>query len=147
MNTLKEKIKLADIHASRIIMAMDDLIYTFPLDEKKVSNLSKEQLLLLELLTSRFAKLQDLIGRKIIDEFLLSKEDLIDNDTMIDKINKLERLAIIEDAQIWKKMRDVRNHVAHEYPDAPALTALYLNQLYDLAPKLLEILDNIKKKS
>jgi hypothetical protein len=146
MNTLKEKIKLADIHATRMTMAMDELKPIFPLCETKIANLNKQQFLLLELLTSRFTKLQDLIGRKIIDEFLLSKEEFIDTDTMIDKINKLERMQIISNAQTWSHMREVRNHIAHEYPDRPELTARYLNQLFDLSPKLLAILHNIKNK-
>lgn len=145
MSKLEEILKIAEIHRSRIEMSVNDLENIFPLDEKQINNLNKEQLLLLELLTSRFAKLQDLIGKKIIDEFLLSKGELIDKDTMIDKINKLERMEIIEDAQIWQRMRDVRNRISHEYPDHPELTAMYLNRLFDLTPQLLAILNRIKE--
>lgn len=64
----------------------------------------------------------------------------------LDKINKLERLGIIENVELWKEMRDARNHIAHEYPDHPELTALYLNKVFDLAPKLLKFFDTIKNK-
>ncbi len=146
MNKLQEAFKIAEIHVSRIEMARSDLQDIFPLDEKQINNLSKEQFLLLELLTSRFAKLQDLIGRKIIDAFLLSKEELIDADTMLDKLNKLERLEIITDIQIWQRMRDIRHHILHEHPDHPEITARYLNQLFNLTPELLAILTRIKNR-
>lgn len=144
MNTLNEILKIADIHASRIRMALDDLKNSFPLDKETAAHFNREQLLLLELLTGRFAKLQDLMGKKIIDHYLQSIGEFYDNETIIDKINKLERIGIISDAQLWKTMRDTRNHIAHEYPDHPEITARYLNQLYDLAPKLLDILQQLK---
>ena len=147
MNKLNEVIKIADIHVNRIKMAVDNLKDIFPLDEDKVENLSTEELLFLELLTSRFAKLQDLIGQKIIDEFLISKEEKIDSYTMIDKLNKLERIGIIANMQVWKGMRETRNHISHEYPDHPEIKARYLNKLFELTPKLLEILDRIKARA
>ena len=147
MNKLKEILKIADIHVKRIEMAIDDLQDIIPLDENKIVSFSKQELLVIELLTSRFAKLQDLIGKKIIDEFLLSIGEFVDNYTMIDKINKLERLGIITSAEQWKHMRYVRNHIAHEYPDEPAITAKYLNQLLDSVPKLLNVLNNIKART
>ena len=147
MNKLNEVIKIADIHVNRIKMAVDNLKDIFPLDEDKVENLSTEELLFLELLTSRFAKLQDLIGQKIIDEFLISKEEKIDGYTMIDKLNKLERIGIIANMQVWKGMRETRNHISHEYPGHPEIKARYLNKLFELTPKLLEILDRIKARA
>jgi uncharacterized protein with HEPN domain len=65
---------------------------------------------------------------------------------MLDKIHKLERLEIIENALIWKEMRNVRNHVTHEYPDHPHFTAADLNKIIMLAPELLKILDNIQNR-
>jgi uncharacterized protein Usg len=66
--------------------------------------------------------------------------------TMIDKINKLEKLNIIDDANLWFEMREIRHHLTHEYPDHPEITARYLNQMFNLAPKLLLLLENIKKR-
>ncbi len=44
-------------------------------------------------------------------------------------------------------MREVRNHLAHEYPEHPEITAAHLNQVFTLSPQLLNILNNIKNKS
>ena len=147
MSNLSEIFKIADIHAERIQTALSDLKDLFPLNSDKVENLDKENLLLLELLTSRFAKLQDLLGSKIIGDFLAMTEDARENMTMLDKIHMLERLEIIEDSELWKEMRVVRNNISHEYPDKPELTAENLNRIFELAPKLIQLFVNIKSKT
>ena len=147
MTKLNEILKIADIHVGRIKMAVDHLKDTFPLDEQKVVALNQDQLVYLDFLTFRFAKLQDLIGQKVIDEFLISKKEVIDGKTMIDKINKLERIGIISNAQVWEDLREARNHISHEYPDHPERIARYLNKIFDLIPTLLEILELIKTRS
>ena len=139
--------KIADIHADRIRYALNKLQPVFPVDAAQVNNLSEENFLFVELLLSRFAKLQDILGSKLIDLFLLQQGEVIENFTMLDKINKIERLNIITDANLWLNMREARNHVAHEYPDNPDLTAKYLNQIFMLAPKLVDLLESIKAKS
>jgi hypothetical protein len=146
MNKVLELIKIADIHADRIFFAIDKLRSIFPISAENVQKFSEQELLLIELLTSRFAKLQDFIGAKCIDAFLDSKAEMIAQMTMIDKINKLELLGVIETADLWFKMREVRNHLSHEYPDNYEIIAEFLNQVFVLAPKLLELLHNIKKK-
>ncbi len=84
---------------------------------------------------------------KLIDAFFNAQMENIDGLTILDKTHKLERLEIIEDAELWKEMRQARNHAVHEDPDHPELTANYLNQIVVLAPKLLEILNRIKARS
>ncbi len=144
MREFNEIVKIANIHADRIAMALKELQPLLPFDASKVTSLSKDTLLLTDLLVHRFGKLQDLLGNKVINEFLISVDEYAENLSMLDKIYKLERLGIIEDAELWKEMRRVRNHLTHEYPDHPDFTAADLNKIVELAPKLLEILHNIK---
>ena len=146
MNNLTEIIKTADIHAIRIHYAIDRLVDLFPISASTIESVSEQNFLLIELLVSRFSKLQDFIGAKLADAFLESKGELVYSMTMIDKINKLEKLNIIDDANLWFEMREIRNHLAHEYPDHPEITAKYLNQVFKLAPQLLLLLKNIKER-
>ncbi len=146
MNNLAEFIKTADIHASRVRYALDQLANLFPISGSTIDKTLEQNFLLIELLVSRFSKLQDFIGTKLTDAFLESQGEVINNMTMIDKINKLEKLNIIDDANLWLEMREIRNHLTHEYPDHPEITARYLNQMFNLAPKLLLLLENIKKR-
>jgi len=144
MNKIDELIKIADIHAEKINLAINRIKNIFPLNAKKIENFDESDMLYNELLISRFAKLQDYIGNVMIDEFLKITQDYSSSMTMIDKINKLEKLRIINSKEIWQDMRDARNHVSHEYPNKPELTAKYLNQIFNLAPFLIEILENVK---
>jgi hypothetical protein len=145
MNKLNEMMQIADIHAKKIKESIDALKELFPLNQEKVLTLSSQEMLLIEMLISRFAKLQDYMGRVMIDTLLVLTKDYEDSLTMIDKLNKLERLGIIDSVQLWETMRNTRNHIAHEYPDQPALTAKYLNDVFMLAPRLLEILEKFRR--
>jgi hypothetical protein len=146
MNKLSEMIKIADIHAKRIKMAITALEPSFPFTKYKIEALEENKLLLTDLLVHRFGKLQDLLGNKIIDGFLESIDEYSQNLSMLDKIHKLEQLEIIEDAELWKEMRKIRNHITHEYPEHPEFTAADLNKMINLSPYLLRILENIKVK-
>lgn len=142
---LNEFLKIADIHVDRINFALRKLNKTFPLQENEIVDIDENDIPLFELLVSRFAKLQDFIGRKIIDKYLQTQGEYSEKHTMLDKLNLLEKFGIIESVQEWQKMREVRNHLTDEYPDHPELTAKYLNQLYDLTPKFILIFERIKK--
>lgn len=146
MNKFQEISKIADIHVKRIESSKQHLTRLFPINSKTINTLQEEDLAWLDMLINRFEKLQDLIGAKLIDIFLEEKGETIENLSVLDKINKLERLKIIENSQLWQKMREARNHIAHEYPDSPMLTARYLNQIFELTPKLLDIYNQLKNR-
>ena len=66
-----------------------------------------------------------------------------DSLTMIDKINRLEKLGILRSRDLWTNMRQLRNHLAHEYPEHPEIMAKYLNQTMDAVPHLFDCLNKI----
>lgn len=37
--------------------------------------------------------------------------------TMLDVLNRLEKLRIIDYVETWDKLREIRNAIAHEYPE------------------------------
>ncbi|HEV2524566.1 MAG TPA: hypothetical protein VGU44_05500 [Gammaproteobacteria bacterium] len=147
---INERIKamehIASTHEGRILMALKHLTNTFPLTEESVGHLSDDQLLNIEMLTSRFAKLQDYLGTKVFDIFFEVEQENVDGFTMIDKLNKLEKLGIINDAHQWRDMRDARNIVEHEYPDNALLIASNLNKIHDMLPLLIAIKRRIFEK-
>jgi hypothetical protein len=136
----KESIlKTALIHEKRLVSAHKKLAVSVPFTKEKILHLSEEEILWIELMVSRFAKLQDLMGTKIFHLFFDEVNENDDNLTMLDKLHKLEKFAIISDKDVWTKMRELRNHLAHEYPDQPELTAEFLNQTYELSHTLIDI--------
>lgn len=98
------------------------------------------------MLINRFGKLQDYIGSNVIDAFLEEKAENILHSTMIDKLHRLECLDLEISSDVWRDIREIRNHVAHEYPDNTELTAKHLNALFEKVPYLLNILNELKGK-
>lgn len=141
--TLLSIIETAQIHASRIKFAQQKLADRFPVSAKTVTTMTDDELLVFELYTSRFGKLQDLMGNSLFPKLLAATEDLNNDMTFIDKLNRLEKLGVIKSAELWITMRQMRNHLAHEYPDQPELTAEYLNQAFELGGTMLADLDSV----
>ena len=106
---------------------------------------------LLEVLTSRFARLSDLYTQKLLNFFfkLLQEPDL----SFIDKCQRLEKLGIIEDAKLLYAIRALRNQIAHEYAQ-DQLDVIYKGVLENtptlitmIETSLQAIEDNLKKLS
>jgi hypothetical protein len=65
-----------------------------------------------------YIKIQDKIGSKLFRLLLEHWRELdADNMTMLDMLNRLEKLRIIESVEAWDKLREIRNAIAHEYPE------------------------------
>ncbi len=146
MKQLDEAIKIAQLHADRMKQAATRLEEYFPISTEKLENFSFDELAMLELYTSRFAKLQDQLGQKVFTLFLEFLGELQNGMSFIDKLNKLEKLQIIESADQWQNLRWVRNHISHEYPDDPKIMIHYLNDAYNIRFILLDCLDRIIKR-
>jgi uncharacterized protein YutE (UPF0331/DUF86 family) len=67
----------------------------------------------LEALTSRFARLSDILVQKIFR--LIDSIELENEGTILDRINRAEKRGLITSADTFKNMRLLRNRIAHEY--------------------------------
>ncbi len=142
--TFTEAIKIADIHQARLVKSVEHLQSLFPMTPDKMQDIKEIDLLYIEMLTSRFSKLQDYIGSTLIDLFLDSLAENKLRLSMIDKLHLLEKIGVIEDSFVWIRMREIRNHLAHEYPLAPEITCDHLNKVFLCIPDLLTFLENLK---
>jgi len=85
-------------------------------------------------------KLQDSIGMKFFPMLLeLMEEPISEDAAFAEKLQRLERLGALESVERWRQLREIRNQVAHEYEDAPALKAAVLNRFIDEVGSLLAI--------
>lgn len=141
---LNSVIKTANLHAKRLQFAMDKLQPLMPISGTRFAQLSEQEILLWELFSSRFSKLQDLMGAKLFSLILELSEEPGESDTFIDKLNLLEKIGLIPDARKWRELREIRNHLSHEYPDDPEKNATYLNQAFAIAPYLLQCFETMK---
>lgn len=78
----------------------------------------------LESFGAKFGRMQDTIMDKLVPTFLACAGE--NTGPAIDNLSRLEKLALIQDADAWLQMRQLRNRLVHEYMERPA----------DLAPAL-----------
>ena len=104
---------------------------------------TEEQLIELEALTARFARLSDILIQKIFKT--IDKLDANTPGTVRDRIMQAEKKGLIEDADTLMEIRNVRNTIAHEY-ESIDLREMFLF-IYRHSSLLIKILDNSKKYS
>ena len=75
----------------------------------------KEKIKTIDAFIFRFIKLQDFMGDKLFKEVLKAVGEYKDNMTLIDCLDKLEKLEIISNADQWMNYRLIRNKLTHEY--------------------------------
>jgi uncharacterized protein YutE (UPF0331/DUF86 family) len=76
-------------------------------------NFSEDELIELEALTGRFARLSDLFIQKILKT--IDRLDGATPGTVRDRLLQAEKNGIISDANLFSEIRDIRNNIAHEY--------------------------------
>lgn len=141
---LRGTLDIADLHAKRLKYAMNKLKPMIPLSGERFSKLSEDEIPIFELFSSRFAKLQDLMGTKLFGLVLDFSKEPGHFETFLDKLNKLEKIGLVPNSKDWLKLREIRNHLSHEYPENPEISANNFNEAYQMSSLLLKILDNIK---
>lgn len=126
------------LHAEILQQDLDELgDTTFSADNLELS-LAPATVRLLDQLAYRFAKLQDSLGEKMLPLLLLvAEEPLAPTTTFAEKLQRLERLGYIPSAEQWRVLREVRNQIAHEYPEHPEIKAAVLNRLLQSVGELL----------
>jgi len=88
----------------------------------------------------RFMKLQDSLGEKVLPGVLsLTLDPLPPEAPFAEKLQRLERLGVLESVDTWRLLREVRNALAHDYPENPALQAAALSRLLEGVADLLAL--------
>ncbi len=109
------------------------------IESKKSYSLS--ELDLFDALTSRFARLSDIIIRKMFR--LIDRLDIELEGTVRDSINRAEKKGLIDNADQFGKIREIRNIIAHEYL-LEDMSQLYL-EVVKGTPILIDVVSKIKK--
>ena len=150
MNIYKQKlIKIfneCDKHIMRINSASTKMQSTMPLDKEKYLNLSDDEVEAIDQFLFRFSKLQDTIGERLFKTILLYLEEKVENKPFIDILNRLEKLELLEDANIWRELRNDGNNLAQNYDDDLEKTSEVINKLYDKKDTLISIYQKIKNQ-
>lgn len=70
-----------------------------------------------EAFAARYSRLQDTLGDRLFPRLLALVGQ--QGKSLIDRLNQLERLGLLDDAQLWLAWRNLRNRLVHEYVENP----------------------------
>ena len=84
---------------------------------------------------SRFGRLQDTVGDKLLPALLLALAET--PDPAIDNLDKAEKFGFIESADTWLEMRKLRNQMVHEYIEDMAVLSSALRSGHAFVPALV----------
>jgi len=132
-------------HKLRIEKAYNKVKDIFPISSKRYENLSDDEVEAIDQYLFRFTKLQDTMGNKLFRVIVSQYFDNIDQLTFLDILNHLEKIEILEDINIWKTLRSIRNDISHTYDDEPEEMAEALNNIFAYKDELLNIFNKIEK--
>ncbi len=104
------------------------------------AKLSVEQYDDLEALSSRFARVSDMLVQKAFRA--IDRITFEEGGTLIDAINRAEKRGLVDSLETVRKIREIRNEIAHEY-SVEDLVHL-LRKIIDETPTLLSIVESIK---
>lgn len=96
---------------------------------------SAEELERLESLSSRFARAADLLTQRVMR--LVDDLELTPAGTLLDRINRAEKRGWVDHAADLRRIRELRNTIAHEYADEK-LARIYA-EVFRLSPQLLAV--------
>ena len=102
--------------------------------------LAQEDLEKFESLTARFARFNDILLLKIFR--LIDAIDLDDAGTVRDRINRAEKKGLIEDAQRFIEIWELRNSIAHEYQ--PETLNVIFTETLQATPALLDVAERVR---
>lgn len=100
-----------------------------------------------EAFVSRYGRLQDTFGEKLLPRWLTALAER--PGSLIEVLNRAERLGVIQDVSAWLEARQLRNRLVHEYMtdgDAFAsdlkLAEAYSRMLIDTVRRMVEDVQN-----
>ncbi|NPA73119.1 MAG: nucleotidyltransferase domain-containing protein [Epsilonproteobacteria bacterium] len=144
---IQKYINECEKHKLRIEKAYSKIKDILPLSARNYENLSDDEVAAIDQYLFRFAKLQDTIGDKLFRLIVSEYVENIDQMTFLDILNHLEKIGILDSADVWKRLRAIRNEISHQYDDDPTETAQSLNNIFAYKDELINIFDEIKKVS
>lgn len=119
----QDKLATALWEADRHLRTLQDALADWDADAGSVTGwealeANRLKVRLVDQLLFRFTKLQDALGERLIPATLSLLQEPFEAWPMRDRLNRLEKLGVL-DVDQWLAWRDIRNRLAHEYPDQP----------------------------
>ena len=135
----------------RYLSQTNQRLFAQPLGLQQVKQLEENIQLAeqVDAFASRFGRLQDTVGDKLLPGYLDALGEKVG--AAIDNLNKAEKLGLIQSAELWLVLRDMRNQMVHEYMEDLEKLTNALNKAHENVPVLIndaqKILEDIKLRN
>jgi hypothetical protein len=127
--------------AKRLSVSLKRLDQSLPLTLESLESADEDLFEKLDAFRVRYGDLQDCLGAKVFRSLLLTEDEEPLN--MADTLNRMEKRGVIESADHWRTLREIRNAFAHDYPEAQAARVEAINLAWQSAPALLAVAKNV----
>ena len=98
-------------HRHHMRHAMASIAPRRPLSAATLADLDDDAVQDIDQFVLRFGKLQDVLGTRLFPALLDALQEPYEDRPMLDKLNRLEKLGLLESAEAWEKLRALRNHI------------------------------------
>lgn len=143
MNTVDSKVVVEQLiritsKESRYLLRTAERLHALKIDIAWVKLLddSDENSEMLDAFVSRYSRLQDTLGDKLLP--VLLRASLEKAGTQLDNLLRAEKLGWIESTESWVELRELRNRMMHEYMETPDDLLEALQQALYSVPMLIE---------
>jgi hypothetical protein len=143
---LQEAWRECERHVYHLCLALSSLDPLFPMTGNRFENLSDAQIQSMDQFILRFTKLQDAMGNHLFPSILRYLQEPYEDQPMLDKLNRLEKLKYIQSAELWPHIRNIRNKFAHDYPDEVEKNAALINVASEAAEQMYLVLSKVAQK-
>lgn len=120
-------------------------LYMHSIDSTWVEGLEQDQELAekLEAFVSRFGRMQDTITDKLLPRWLIALAET--PGSLIETLNRAERLGVMEDVERWLEARKLRNRLVHEYMEDPEQFAEDLMLAREYSEILFDVFNRLRE--
>lgn len=142
----KEYISILGIELQKTDKAQKRLLTSYDKARQFINDRNEytdDELEVIEGLTSRFARLSDILISKIFR--LLEKIDLDDSKTVRDCIILAEKKGLTSSGEKFFRIRELRNLTAHEYEEEDLFASI--SEILELIPVLFDSVERVKSYS
>ena len=131
----------------RHLLVTDRRLFAEPFSVERAARLNEDIDLAerVEAFVSRFGRLQDTLSDKMLPAYLAAHGER--TATLLENLDRLERLGLIDDAQSWLDMRRLRNQMVHEYVEDPLIFASALQADHEFVGKLAAVVSRLAEST
>ena len=136
----KNSLDLLKENLFSVNQSLNRLMYSWEICSKITiqDSYSEEEFIAFEAMTARYARTTDMLINKVLRS--LDTVEYIDGGTVIDAANNTEKRGIA-DSQDLRKLKDLRNSIAHEYVTENIVR--FFSKVLEFTPLLKTIIDNL----